>query len=414
VQQHNRYLSARVSNDEKEAHSGKKVVVDVDANENLIPTQPQLPPSNALRPSTSPTTTLPNSPKEIQQYSQNRAVAVGQPIHSSPTPLQQQRKRRRDDDDETFVLVKIPDGCLPGDTITFTVPNSNNSEVSIVEGKTDHENNQRQKSEHILAVVVPPLMNLPNHSLSSNFSQGSTASNQYILVNTSTFKQSRLTIDSFKGIDSDFPPCSPTRKSPQVVVRRPPFFRLASANDEWKKNRNNYPHKSSHVGKKYQALDIPEIDDFRRTDRDVCNTSIHDLIYDPKNPPDTLPSMLQNSTYIWTDNQREKFHLFMVRSMKNISCVNKMLGSIGLGNCLDYYYGVYKGTKEYALLKELCPKHFVEDVLCGICRKPKAVVACDTCTDAYHLGCLTPPLLEIPLVDHFECSICLKEKEVES
>jgi hypothetical protein len=234
------------------------------------------------------------------------------------------------------------------------------------------------------------------------------------LVNTSTFKQSRLTIDSFKEISSNVAPCSPTKKSPQVVARKLRLFRFASAKDEWKKNRNTYPHKSSNVGKKYQALHIPEPNDFRkdRTDSDV----LYELLYDPKHPPDTLPFMQQLSSgqVIWTDNQRKKFHLFMVRSMKNISCVNKMLGNIGVSNCLDYYYGVYKRTKEYELLKELCPKHFVEDVLCGICRKPKAVIACDTCTDAYHLGCLTPPLLEIPQVEHFECNICLKEKKAES
>jgi len=208
-------------------------------------------------------------------------------------------------------------------------------------------------------------------------------------------------MESFARLPSSL--CSP-RKSPQVVARRKPLHRgAASAADEWKTERSKYPQKSSSIGKRYQVSHIPE-----REER-----YLYDLVYDPNNPPLVLPPILQKSSPCqvdWTESQRKRFHVMMVRTMKNLPLVSKSLGNIGIGKVLDYYYGSYKGTSDYALLKETCPRHFEEDVLCGMCKRPGAIIACDNCTDAYHLECLTLPLREIPTADHFECNICFVQR----
>lgn len=395
--------------------------------------------------STKPTSSL--SKENQQKQDANSGAVASQQLNSLTPPMLLQEQHNNTchnyDDSEKFSIIKIPPGCKPGDTITFSIPNGSNDTSALMNDNNNDGEKQQQNPSIILAVVIPPTIktveDVEDACSSPPPPEGSKRSNQYILVNTSINKRSRLTMESFKrnsrgraaSASSLFLPHSPTRKSPQVIARRPPLHRVASTKDGWKKNRSAFPQKSSNVGKKFQVSHIPENDyekykNQSKLDGGIANSSscdntlLYDLVYDPKNPPDALPSILQksspeNSPYKdWTDQQRTRFHVLMVRTMKNISCVNKMLGNIGVGQCLDYYYGSYKRTKEYEWLKETCPKHFEEDVLCGICNKPRAVIACDTCTDAYHLECLAPPLLEIPQVDLFECNICIEEKQAAS
>jgi rubredoxin len=45
--------------------------------------------------------------------------------------------------------------------------------------------------------------------------------------------------------------------------------------------------------------------------------------------------------------------------------------------------------------------------LCGSAKRVAAMVICDTCSTGWHLECLTPPLLEVP-VGQWACPECVR------
>lgn len=86
--------------------------------------------------------------------------------------------------------------------------------------------------------------------------------------------------------------------------------------------------------------------------------------------------------------------------------IAKAVGT-SLNRCLIHYYSTYKagkGRRAYLKRKKL----WEQSDECEVCRDGGDLVCCDGCISAYHLGCIEPPLKEIPVGQWF-CSKCEKK-----
>jgi hypothetical protein len=116
----------------------------------------------------------------------------------------------------------------------------------------------------------------------------------------------------------------------------------------------------------------------------------------------------------WTDDDRKRFKTSIFKEFKNINRVSKSIGK-PLKECLAYYYGTFKQTKDYQKLKATIQRHKQKTAsagltgfwVCDTCGVGGTLIACDSCEAHYHLTCLIPPLCEVP-EGSWVCSKCLK------
>jgi hypothetical protein len=109
-----------------------------------------------------------------------------------------------------------------------------------------------------------------------------------------------------------------------------------------------------------------------------------------------------------TKEQAEIFDTEVFKTTKNFVDVASMLGA-SVVSVLVHYYRVYKQSEEYRKLKKRL-KHEMD--ICDICNDGGDLLLCDNCIRAFHLGCLNPPLSEIP-VGEWHCPSCMEMRNQE-
>eukprot|EP01083_Nonionella_stella_P293457 998005_1 len=72
---------------------------------------------------------------------------------------------------------------------------------------------------------------------------------------------------------------------------------------------------------------------------------------------------------------------------------------------LVHYYKHFKPSEDYPHLKSIVKQERSSDD-CVVCKDGGDLLCCDGCVNAYHLGCLNPPLKEVPQGKWF-CPECV-------
>lgn len=107
----------------------------------------------------------------------------------------------------------------------------------------------------------------------------------------------------------------------------------------------------------------------------------------------------------WDSEKRKAFTNEIFRSRKGMEYVCEKLDA-PIKTCLAYYYGSFKASEDYRLLKTVCCEerecrleeleHGVD--ACTICGDGGSLLICDGCEKEYHMGCVKPPLAKVPEV----------------
>uniref|UniRef100_A0A6V2CUL3 PHD-type domain-containing protein n=1 Tax=Ditylum brightwellii TaxID=49249 RepID=A0A6V2CUL3_9STRA len=221
-----------------------------------------------------------------------------------------------------------------------------------------------------------------------------------------------------------------------------------------KGRKPNAERKPTRIGSEYQATNIPPAGIFSGNETDTLkeNSLKSDLYYeqvwDPKRAAASGKADLVHMTVLhnrkeagmvhfhrcdytipgfytdlaevppldgtdWSKEEKNLFNESIWSYRKDIGKVAKHTGK-SINNCLAYYYGSFKQTADYARLKSVCSieekqtKDGYADY-CAVCDDGGELLCCDGCKNAYHLGCLDPPLLEIP-ADDWYCVECVMNK----
>ncbi|KAL7520446.1 hypothetical protein ACHAWX_006250 [Stephanocyclus meneghinianus] len=215
---------------------------------------------------------------------------------------------------------------------------------------------------------------------------------------------------------------------------------------DWKHERKHYPKATSRIGEDYQVTEMPAIS---KPFESKGQNDAYDQIWDwnkaaskgrlefvhtrvtPNKKVEAyeklhqrgyvLPGFFQDVCDIpptngsnWTDADRKRFKASIFKEFKNINRVSKSIGK-PLKECLAYYYGTFKQTKDYQKLKATIQRHKQKTAsagltglwVCDTCGVGGTLIACDSCEAHYHLTCLIPPLVEVP-EGSWVCSKCLK------
>ena len=120
----------------------------------------------------------------------------------------------------------------------------------------------------------------------------------------------------------------------------------------------------------------------------------------------------------WTLEEKVMFHDLILESRKQkLLDIARRMGK-SPANFLTFYFGQYKCTEEYKLLKRTCieereAEEEEEDDVCGICGDGGNLMLCDSCANAYHIECLTPRLHKVP-EGNWECEHCVNRKFVKA
>jgi len=223
--------------------------------------------------------------------------------------------------------------------------------------------------------------------------------------------------------------------------------------DMWKNIRDVYPKKTSRVGHKFQAIDLPlpKSKEFWNDYTDSLEQC--DLIWSPQGaaqsssptndilqflsavPANKIESAISHShsfnysiaclnshleTVVpldgsdWSTETKNMFHNEILLKRKEFVdvCTESTLNK-SVDNLLTYYYKRYKHTTDYAILKkarqvdrenERSDDERNEDE-CAVCKKLGDLICCDGCERAYHLGCIRPALSKIP-EGEWHCIAC--------
>jgi len=139
--------------------------------------------------------------------------------------------------------------------------------------------------------------------------------------------------------------------------------------------------------------------------------------YDEDAFKSTLSCIQPSDGSDWTRAKKEKFRDEVFRFRKELRSVAKVL-RIPMKTCLAYYFGTYKSSDDYRLLKTVCveertlrmeaTEHGVVDA-CVVCGDGGSLLICDGCEGEYHKECLRPQLRSIP-DGHWECDECVDRK----
>jgi hypothetical protein len=105
----------------------------------------------------------------------------------------------------------------------------------------------------------------------------------------------------------------------------------------------------------------------------------------------------------WTEDDKKRFKTSIFKELKNIRRVSTAIGK-PMKECMTYYYGTFKKSKDYPRLKLAIYRHKQkassgssgDTWICDTCGDGGKLIACDSCELHYHLTCLIPPLQEVP------------------
>jgi hypothetical protein len=123
----------------------------------------------------------------------------------------------------------------------------------------------------------------------------------------------------------------------------------------------------------------------------------------------------------WSEGEKRKFDAEVFRLRKDMREVSKIMGK-SVRNCLGYYFGTFKKSDHYRLLKCVCSEERREKQeesalqgidSCSICGEGGSLLICDGCDLEYHLACLRPRLEKVP-EGYWECDQCVDQRLVDS
>jgi len=118
----------------------------------------------------------------------------------------------------------------------------------------------------------------------------------------------------------------------------------------------------------------------------------------------------------WSPEDKQDFHSALLDSRKDLSEVTKTIQK-SMNNCLAYYFGSYKQSDDYKLMKIICSQgqrqEDLNDDVCNICYEGGSLLCCDSCDNSYHLYCLNPPLSRVP-EGTWECAECTNKKALDA
>lgn len=77
--------------------------------------------------------------------------------------------------------------------------------------------------------------------------------------------------------------------------------------------------------------------------------------------------------------------------------------------CLIHYYSTYKSGDDRSLYL-IEKKRWEQSDECEVCQDGGELICCDGCINAYHLGCINPPLKELPTGQWF-CYECVNKEK---
>ena len=120
----------------------------------------------------------------------------------------------------------------------------------------------------------------------------------------------------------------------------------------------------------------------------------------------------------WSVKTKQVFSRSLLKSTKDFTLVSKHTSKTK-GDCQNYYYGSFKQTSDYAVLKRKIKKSLERELddqssdECVRCNEVGNLIVCSICQKSFHLNCCKPPLVEVPEGEWF-CDICdPKEDKVE-
>eukprot|EP00804_Cyclotella_cryptica_P002283 CCRYP_004015-RA/>CCRYP_004015-RA protein AED:0.32 eAED:0.32 QI:0/0.5/0.66/1/1/1/3/1189/611 len=213
---------------------------------------------------------------------------------------------------------------------------------------------------------------------------------------------------------------------------------------DWKHERKHYPKATSRVGEDYQATELPamctsfeskgqndayeKLWDWSKAASKAKLEFVHRRVTPNKKVEAyeklhqrgyVLPGFFQEVCDLpttngsnWTDDDRKRFKASIFKEFKNMDRVSRSIGK-PMKECLAYYYGTFKQTKDYQKLKAFIQRHKQKtgspggSWVCDTCGVGGTLIACDSCEAHYHLTCLIPPLREVP-EGSWVCSKCVK------
>jgi hypothetical protein len=118
----------------------------------------------------------------------------------------------------------------------------------------------------------------------------------------------------------------------------------------------------------------------------------------------------------WTEDNKKRFRASLFKEQKSIIKVSKTIGK-PMKECMGYYYGSFKKSKDYPRLKLAIYRHKQQAVktrsgnwICDTCGIGGKLIACDSCEAHFHLTCLEPPLKEVP-EGSWICDSCLTKTD---
>ncbi|KAL7557159.1 hypothetical protein ACA910_002439 [Epithemia clementina (nom. ined.)] len=275
-----------------------------------------------------------------------------------------------------------------------------------------------------------------------------------------------------------------SEKQPTNTVRGTPANRSARHNVllspkidlSWKDGGRNFPRKKSQIGDDYQVSKLPKAGTFESSEHAECiilwdtkkaatlldedgNIPILDQV--PANKREAALELLAEREYTpgedfvetvaslparngsdWPPEKKAKFSESVFSLRKDLHGVRAAMG-IDMATCLAHYYGVFKHTDDYRLVKTVLhdekldaktaaavatinnaalvasgaagaapPPPSVQDGdpdACVICDDGGELLICDGCEREYHLECMDPPLQSVP-EGHWECDECVNQK----
>jgi len=201
---------------------------------------------------------------------------------------------------------------------------------------------------------------------------------------------------------------------------------------DWKNKRTHYPKASSRVGDEYQVAELPAAGTYSKGSNELYDDQVWDwrkaeasgkLSFCERIAPNKkseayeklyqrgfkLPGFYREVCDIpttdgsdWTEEERMRFRASIFKEQKSIIKVSRAIGK-PMTECMTYYYGTFKKSKDYPRLKLAIYRHKEKAVktrssnwICDVCGVGGKLIACDECDAHYHLTCVEPPLKEVP------------------
>ena len=157
--------------------------------------------------------------------------------------------------------------------------------------------------------------------------------------------------------------------------------------------------------------------------REVALLLLHQRSYSPGDDfVDTVKHTPSWNGSDWPAEKKRKFSESVFKFRKDLNAIRDEM-RIDMASCLGHYYGVFKHTDDYRLVKTVLLDEKLdkktrnatpqagEPDLCLVCDDGGELLICDGCEGEYHLKCCDPALKAIP-EGEWKCDECVNKSVV--